>query len=42
LGQIERRTILAQLLFGSDDVSEPSLEAAAEFATAGLFANLGT
>jgi AcrR family transcriptional regulator len=42
LGQIERRTILAQLLYGEDDVSEPSLENAAEFAATGLFANLGT
>ena len=42
LGQIERRTILAQLLHGSDDVAEPSLEAVAHFAATGLFANLGT
>lgn len=42
LGQVERRTLLAQLLFGSDDQSVPSLEAAARFAAEGLFANLGT
>jgi AcrR family transcriptional regulator len=42
LGQIERRTILAQLLFGQEDKAAPSLYEAAHFATTALFANLGT
>jgi AcrR family transcriptional regulator len=42
LGQIERRTLLAQLLFGEVESGKPTLEAAALFATKSLFANLGT
>jgi AcrR family transcriptional regulator len=42
LGQIERRTILAQLLFGEVESGTPTLEAAALFATKSFFANLGT
>lgn len=42
LGQIERRTVQALLLFGEDDAAEPTLHEAAHHAAAGLFANLGT
>ncbi len=42
LGQIERRTILAQLLYGPTDSAKPSLEAVARFAATSLFASLGT
>jgi AcrR family transcriptional regulator len=42
LGPVERRSILAQLLFGIDDEAKPSLEDVAHFGATALFANLGT
>jgi AcrR family transcriptional regulator len=42
LGQVERRTILWNLLFGQEEGADARLDEVADFAAVGLFANLGT
>jgi AcrR family transcriptional regulator len=42
LGAVQRRTLLALLLFGADDVAEPDLETAATSAVDWLFTQFGT
>lgn len=42
LGTVQRRTLLAMLLFGSDDIAEPSLETAAASAVDWFLNQFGT
>lgn len=42
LGAVQRRTLLAMLLFGTDDVAKPDLETAATTAVDWLLAQFGT